>query len=65
MNRANIYSSVLELCSQEDITKCFPLQISFEGERAIDVGGVFRDMLSGFWGRPIASFLMGGVFLVQ
>jgi len=49
VNRANIYSSVMELYSQKNITECFPLQVSFEGERAIDIGGVYRDMLSGFW----------------
>ena len=41
VNRANIYVSVMELYSQKDIAECFPLQISFEGERAIDAGGVY------------------------
>ena len=41
VNRANIYSSVMELYSQKNITECFPLQVSFEGERAIDIGGVY------------------------
>ena len=49
MNHANIYSNVMELYSQKDTTKCLPLQVSFEGESAIDGGGVYRDMLSGFW----------------
>ena len=65
MNRANIYSSVLELYLQDDITEYFALQVSFEGERAIDVGGMFRDMLSGFWEEAYCQRFDGGVFLVQ
>lgn len=63
LNLANIYSSVMELYSQKDITKSFPLQVSFEGERAIDAGGVYRDMLSGFWEDAYRQLFDGGCLL--
>lgn len=63
VNRANIYSSVMELYSQKDITKCFPLEISFEGERGIDAGGLYRDMLSGFWEEAYRQLFDGGCLL--
>lgn len=63
VNHANIYVSVMELYSQKEITECFPLQVSFEGERAIDAGGVYRDMLSGFWQEAYHQLLDGGCLL--
>lgn len=41
----------------------FPLQIVFEGERAVDAGGVYRDMLSAFWEDAYHNFFDGGCLL--
>ena len=49
MDRESILSSVVELYSVNTTVDEFPLRVRFKGEKAIDVGGVFRDMLSAFW----------------
>ena len=41
----------------------FPLRVSFEGEKAIDVGGVYRDMLSAFWEEAYCHLFDGGCLL--
>ena len=42
-------NDVSELFEQPRLLEEYPLRISFSGERAIDTGGVVRDMLSAFW----------------
>jgi len=55
--RNNIYESVLELFTNPETANTFPLRIKFDDENAIDGGGVYRDMLSGFFGKkPLPSF---------
>ena len=49
IDRANVFSNVLQLFSSEEVTKEYPLRVRFHGELAIDTGGVFRDMISAFW----------------
>ena len=49
IERTNLFSDVLQLFTSEDITREYPLRIRFKGELAIDMGGVFREMVSAFW----------------
>ena len=49
IERANLFSTVLQLFASEDVTREYPLRIRFKGELAIDAGGVFREMVSAFW----------------
>jgi hypothetical protein len=49
IDRANVFSNVLQLFSSEEVTKEYPLCVRFHGELAIDTGGVFREMISAFW----------------
>lgn len=61
--RNNIHSSVIQLFSQRGVDEEFPLRIKFEGERGIDVGGVYRDMLSVFWNDAYHELFDGGRLL--
>ena len=49
VRRSHLYDDVLKIFSDERIMCEYPLDIKFEDERAVDFGGVSRDMLSGFW----------------
>ena len=49
IRRSNLYDDVISLFQSENILDYYPLRISFVDERAIDCGGVCRDMISGFW----------------
>ena len=49
IRRSEVYSDVLKLFSDDDVMLQCPLKIRFECERAIDTGGVCRDMVSAFW----------------
>ena len=48
VRRPYIYEDVIKLYSDKKFASEHPLYISFEGEHAVDFGGVSRDMLSGF-----------------
>ena len=49
--RNNIFESVMTLyqTDQETIVNEYPFSVAFEGERAIDLGGVSRDMFTAFF----------------
>ena len=64
INRANILEDVIALFSQEDTLKHYPLRIRFIGEKAIDTGGVCRDMLEEFWQAAFVQFFEGSNLLV-
>ncbi len=49
VSRSNLYDDVVKVFMDEHIIIEYPLRIKFEEERAMDCGGVSRDMLSGFW----------------
>ena len=49
VDRGSLYDDVLKLYKEGNITNEYPIYIRFKGEIAVDVGGVQRDMLSGFW----------------
>ena len=49
VNRATLFEDIMELYGGETIAVEYPMCIKFVGEKAIDCGGVSRDMISGFW----------------
>ena len=49
VNHERIFNQVIDLFSDDAILKEFPLCIKFEGEIAVDSGGIQHDMLSAFW----------------
>ena len=49
VRRSNLYDDVLTLFNDERLTTQWPIHVTFCNERAIDFGGVGRDMISGFW----------------
>ena len=44
-----MYEDVLALYENGKTTQEYPMRIRFQDEQAVDLGGVFRDMLAGFW----------------
>lgn len=64
INRNNIFEDVIDLYqTQNQLENEYPLYIEFTGERAIDTGGVTRDMFSGFFNECYMKFFDGGVLL--
>lgn len=63
VDRESIFSSVVELYSVNTTVNEFPLRVHFKGEKAIHVGGVFRDMLSAFWDEAYCTLFDGGCLL--
>ena len=49
VNRRALYEDVQKLYSDEVVARSYPIHIAFADEIALDLGEVFRDMLSGFW----------------
>ena len=48
IRRSNLYDDMISLFQSENVLNYYPLRISFVDERAIDCGGLCRDMISGF-----------------
>ena len=65
INRENLYDDVLNLYSTSvnSILQESPFRVKFSDEKAIDVGGVSRDMLSGFWEEAYLRSFDGGSVL--
>ena len=51
--RKNIYEDVMATYQENavEILSEFPFRIRYEGEQAVDTGGVSRDMFSAFWDK--------------
>ena len=64
VNRKKIFNQVIDLFSDDCILKEQSLYIKFEGEIAVDSGGVQRDMLSAFWEEAYVHFFDGSSLLV-
>ena len=55
--RSDIFDEVLRLyTTEENLFHEYPIRIKFKDERAIDTGGVVRDMHSGFFVECIVRF---------
>ena len=63
VRRSNLYEDVLKLYSDETIVTEYPLRIKFEQEMAIDLGGVSRDMVAGFWEHAYKNLFDGSSLL--
>ena len=59
IDRANLYEDVLDVYREGDIVQEYPLFIKYEGEKAVDEGGVQRDMLSAFWAEAYTRLFEG------
>lgn len=64
VNRSKVYEDVLAMFSDESIAQEYPLFIKFCDERAVDEGGVSRDMLSAFWERAYQLHFDGAKTLI-
>ena len=63
VNRKNIYPDVLKLYANQSITKEYPFYVEFQGEKAIDIGGVSRDMFSAFFDELYIQMFDGATLL--
>lgn len=64
--RDHIYSDVIEAYQDdlEEILREFPFRVRYEKERAVDTGGVCRDMFSAFWEQSYLKNFDGERLLV-
>jgi hypothetical protein len=49
VHRNDIYASVLAMYADENVMKKYPFFVRFDGEKAVDLVGVTRDMFSAFF----------------
>ena len=63
VNRKTLYDDVLRLYEHESITMEYPMYMKFEGEMAVDCGGVSRDVISGFWEEAYEKLFDGSTLL--
>lgn len=64
VNRDSIFQSVITLYTENsDILQEYPFGVHFSGERALDIGGVTRDMFSAFF-QESYKHLFDGVSLL-
>lgn len=65
VRRQYLYQDVIELYeSDSTLMNNFTPQMNFVGERAVDAGGVSRDMFSGFWEVAYLQIFDGGCSLI-
>ena len=64
VSRSNLFDSVKKLYStQAEILNKYPFRVQFEGEMAIDTGGVSREMFSAFFQEAYERYFDGCTFL--
>lgn len=64
VNRSAIYNDVIKLYQCGDIVNECPIFIAYNSEKAIDDGGVTRDMFSSFWEKAYSVLFDGANMLV-
>ena len=66
IRRENVYNDVLKTYQENmsDILLEYPFRVRYEKERAVDTGGVCRDMFSAFWEEVYLKNLDGESLLV-
>ena len=64
IDRTNILTEVFALFEKDGILQQYPLRIQFLGEKALDTGGVSRDMLEEFWKSAFIKYFDGSSLLV-
>ena len=65
INRSCLYDDVIDLYTKSTATiiQEFPFRVTFTGEKAVDTGGVCRDMFSAFWDDAYLKSFDGGIVL--
>ncbi len=66
VQRVNVFDDVVNLYRKESasILAETPLQVEYEGERAMDTGGVMRDVFPAFWEDAIRKLFDGGTAVI-
>ena len=64
IERRDVFGSVNDLFSKEEVLSEFPLQIKFHGEVGFDSGGVCRDMFSAYWEHAYKQYFDGNSVLI-
>ena len=61
IQRQDVYAGVMKLYQtcQDEIMNEYPFRVQFEGEKAIDIGGVSRDMFSAFFEEAYRNLYEG------
>ena len=63
IDRGNVYEDVVDMYREGEIVGECPINIKFAGEKAVDDGGVHRDMFSAFWEKAYTSLFEGSTLL--
>ena len=64
VHRSSLFDNVVKIYREKSILCEFPIHMEFEGEMAVDQGGVTRDMYSGFWEECYSKIFDGSTLLV-
>ena len=65
VTRENLFDDVLQLYRSSDkLLNENPFRVSFSGEKALDFGGVCREMFSGFWEKAYTELFDGSGLLI-
>ena len=64
IDRKDIFSEVYDMYYTGDIISECPIFIKFLKEDGVDMGGIQRDMFSGFWKEAYAKFFEGSNLLI-
>lgn len=64
IDRSRLYQNTIETYSMRPkLVNTIPISVHFEGEEALDFGGVCRDFFSGFWEEAYVKMFDGVAFL--
>jgi hypothetical protein len=63
VQRKDLFNDIIQLYKNGDVCEEYPFRIQFEGERALDFGGVARDMFSAFFETMYLKFFSGGALV--
>ena len=65
VDQENLYEDIINLYSKSTaiVLQESPFRIAFVGEKAVDIGGVCRDMFSTFWDKAYLKSFDGGSVL--
>lgn len=64
VNRSSLFNDLIDLYEDTSILKQYPLHMSFVGELGVDLGGVSRDVITGFWLDAYVSMFDGSNLLI-
>jgi len=66
VNRLQIFDGVMSIYGEQEttVTHNYPVYVKFSGEKAVDEGGVQRDMYAAFWDQCYSKLFEGSTTLV-